>query len=236
VERVTVQDLAAYAVAVGGHRAFTEHFTEELLTPGVRLPLTRERELWERGITLGRTVLWASTYGERGAAPSPARPRNVEFPPGDERQVRYLTHINRGLPARMRYDVKAQTLYVGRAAFAPVPEAVWSYDVGGMGVVNKWFGYRKASPTSKKTSPLDDIHVENWPQEWTTELIELLSALRRLTDLAPAQSELLTDVLAGDMVTVANLTTAGILPVPPGARKARHHQEGTLFAPGPDLV
>ncbi|MEW1825033.1 type ISP restriction/modification enzyme [Streptomyces sp. NPDC088196] len=236
MERVTVQDLAAYAVAVAGHRAFTEHFIEELLTPGVRLPLTRERELWERGITLGRTVLWASTYGERGAAPSPARPRNVEFPPGDERQVRYLTHISGGLPARMRYDVEAQTLYVGRAAFAPVPEAVWSYDVGGMGVVNKWFGYRKASPTSKKTSPLDDIHVENWPQEWTTELIELLSALRRLTDLAPAQSELLTDVLAGDMVTVADLTTAGILPVPPGARKARHHQEGTLFAPGPDLV
>lgn len=236
VERVTVQDLAAYTVAVAGHRGFTEHFTEELLTPGVRLPLTRERELWERAVSLGRAVLWASTYGECGAAPSPVRPRNVEFAPGDERQVKYLSHIGEDLPARMRYDAEAQTLYVGRAAFAPVPEAVWSYDVGGMGVVNKWFGYRKASPTSKKTSPLDDIHVESWPEEWTTELIELLSALRRLTDLAPAQGELLSDILAGEVVSVADLTTAGVLPVPPGARKARHHQEDTLFAPGSGLA
>ncbi|WP_234336866.1 type ISP restriction/modification enzyme [Streptomyces xylophagus] len=234
MERVTVHDLAAYTVAVAGHRAFTEHFTEELLTPGVRLPLTRERELWERGVALGRAVLWASTYGERGTAPSLARPRNVEYVPGDERQVKYLSHIGEQLPARISYDAEVQTLYVGEAAFSPVPEAVWGYDVGGMGIVNKWFGYRKASPTSKKTSPLDDIHVESWPHEWTTDLIELLSALRRLTDLAPAQSALLTDVLAGNMVTVADLTTAGILPVPPSARKARHHQEGTLFASGAD--
>jgi hypothetical protein len=154
----------------------------------------------------------------------------VAFASGDERQVKYLSHIGDDLPDRLRHDAEHSTLHVGQAAFAPVPEAVWRYDVGGMSVVNKWFGYRKATPTSKKTSPLDDIHVESWPHEWTTELIELLSVLRRLTELAPAQAALLGDVLADSMVTVADLTTAGILPVTPGARKARHHGKDTLFA------
>ncbi|MEV0171458.1 type ISP restriction/modification enzyme [Streptomyces sp. NPDC050803] len=235
IERVIVADLAAYTIALAGHRAFTECFTEELLTPGVRIPLTRERDLWEKGVGLGREVLWASTYGERCADPSAGRPpMNVGFVSGEPGQVKYLSHIGDGLPDRMRYDAEAQTLHMGAARFAPVPQVVWQFDVGGMGVLNKWFGYRKASPTSKKTSPLDDIHVDSWPHEWTTELIELLSVLRRLTDLAPVQSELLTDILSGSVVTVTDLATAGVLPIAPGARKARHRDEGTLFSTGTD--
>ncbi|KAA0940273.1 DNA methyltransferase [Streptomyces apricus] len=235
LERVTVGDLAAYTLAVTGHEAFTEQFTDELLTPGVRLPLTRDRELWRRGVELGRDVLWASTYGRHGADPSAGRPADdVLFPQGDPRQVQYLTHVGHDVPETMRYDAGAQTLYIGEGSFAPVPVAVWAYDVGGMNVLGKWFGYRKASPTSKRTSPLDDIHVESWPYEWTGELIELLSVLRRLADLSSAQRELLAGVLAADAVTRAELTEARILPVPAGARKARHHPPDTLFASGPD--
>ncbi|GAA3822915.1 type ISP restriction/modification enzyme [Streptomyces phyllanthi] len=230
VERVTAQDLAAYAVAVAGHGGFTERFREELLTPGVRLPLTRQRELWETAVRLGREVLWASTYGERLADASAGRPAgNVLFPYGDERQVQYLTHIGDDVPDGIRHDAGTQTLYVGEGSFRPVPEAVWTYDVGGMRVVNKWFGYRKASPTSKRTSPLDDIHVDNWPHEWTTELIELLSVLRRLTDLSSAQSALLARVLDAGTVTMSDMDGARVLPVAPGARKARRRGEDVLF-------
>ncbi|WP_046494025.1 type ISP restriction/modification enzyme [Streptomyces odonnellii] len=229
-ERVTATELAAYAVAVAGHTAFTERFAEELLTPGVRLPLTRDEALWNRAVALGSEVLWASTYGERCADLSAGRPAGcVEFPAGDERQVRYLKNIGNGVPHRLRYDAEAQTLYIGEGAFARVPEAVWAYDVGGMRIINKWFGYRKASPSSKKTSPLDDIHVERWPQEWTRELIELLSVLRCLTDMAPAQDELLTEILAAPVVSQADLTTARILPIAAASRKARQRSADVLF-------
>lgn len=230
-EPVTAADLAAYTVAVSGHSAFTERFTEELLTPGVRLPLTRDPELWRRATALGKELLWASTYGERFAAPDTGRPSAaVEFPSTDERQVRYLTHIGSGVPERMSYEAETQTLRVGAGTFAPVPEAVWAYHVGGMRVVNKWFGYRKAKPTSKRTSPLDDIHVENWPSEWTKELIELLSVLRRITDLGPAQAGLLTDILAGPVATHAELVAAGVLLGSESGRKPRHRPMDGLFA------
>ncbi|MER6110639.1 type ISP restriction/modification enzyme [Streptomyces hirsutus] len=228
--RIEAEDLAAYAVAVAGHSAFTRRFTEELLTPGVRLPLTHDGALWDEAVALGRQVLWASTFGARCADPAQDRPvDSVEFPPGDPRRVRYDTHIGDTLPERIRYDAESGTLHVGEGEFAPVPEAVWTYDVGGMPVVKKWFGYRKASPNSKKTSPLDDIHVDTWPSEWTSELIELLSVLRRLTDLAPAQDALLAAVLAGPVVTEDELRAAGVLPVPPSARKSRDPAVDGLF-------
>ncbi|MGP3756166.1 type ISP restriction/modification enzyme [Streptomyces sp. IBSNAI001] len=229
-EPVTASDLAAYTTAVAGHSAFTERFAEELLTPGVRLPLTRDAELWNRATALGGEILWASTYGERFTDPRAGRPvGDVGFPAWDERQVRYLTHIGSSVPNAMHYEAGTETLHVGEGTFAPVPEAVWAYHVGGMRVVNKWFGYRKAKPTSKRTSPLDDLHVESWPPEWTTELIELLCVLRRLTDLAPAQSTLLTEILAGEVITCAQLAAEGVILPPAFGRKPRHRPTGGLF-------
>jgi hypothetical protein len=229
-DRVAAADLAAYVVAVAGHDAFTQRFAEELLTPGVRVPLTRDGALWARAVGIGREVLWASTYGDRCADPALGRPAgDVRYPGGDERQVRYLTPIGSRVPERLAYDEATRTLHVGAGSFAPVPDVVWAYDVGGMKVVNKWFGYRKAAPSSKRTSPLDDIHAERWPHEWTRELVDLLSVLRRLTDLEPAQGELLGEILAGPVITEAELVAAGVLPVAAAARKARHRAADVLF-------
>ncbi|MFJ9916874.1 type ISP restriction/modification enzyme [Actinacidiphila glaucinigra] len=221
LDEVTAHDLAAYAVAVAGHSAFTEQFAEELLTPGVRLPLTRDPDLWRGAVAIGNEFLWAATYGERGTPPAShlSGPEDVRFPCGDPRRVRYDVRIGTAVPDTMHYDEENRTLHVGPGAFSGVPPEVWNYEVGGMRIVRKWFGYRKASPTSRKTSPLDDIHVTSWPGEWTRELIELLSVLRRLVDLAPAQHSLTTKIVDSPVITVADLTSAGALP--PQAKASR---------------
>ncbi|MEH0416880.1 type ISP restriction/modification enzyme [Streptomyces sp. B21-083] len=219
LDEVPVHDLAAYAVAVAGHSAFTEHFAEELLTPGVRLPLTGDPVLWTEAVRVGREFLWAATYGDVGAPH--AGQEGVTFTAGDPRQVRYETGIGSTVPDTIGYDAETGTLCVGPGAFTGVPPEVWNYEVGGMNVVKKWFGYRKAAPTSRKTSPLDDLHVTSWPSEWTEELIDLLSVLRRLVDLAPAQQALTTKIVGSPVITVADLTSAGVLPPQPGATRAR---------------
>ncbi|MFJ9039084.1 type ISP restriction/modification enzyme [Streptomyces sp. NPDC102406] len=220
---VTAHDLAAYAVAVTGHSAFTEHFADELLTPGVRLPLTRDPVLWNEAVRTGREFLWVATYGEAGTSAdvSAAAQDGVGFPSGDPRQVRYVTGIGTVVPDTLTYNGETGTLHVGPGTFTGVPPEVWHYEVGGMRIVKKWFGYRKASPTSRKTSPLDDMHVTSWPREWTEELIDLLSVLRRLVDLSPAQQTLTTSIVNAPVITVADLTSAGVLPLRPGATRAR---------------
>ncbi|WP_432745429.1 N-6 DNA methylase [Streptomyces sp. JH002] len=225
-----VADLAAYVVAVTGHQGFTDCFREDLLTPGVRVPLTRDPRLWHRAVGLGREVLWASTYGERFADGSADRPPgSVEFAQGDHRQVRYNVHIGATVPDTIRHDPDTATLHIGDGSLAPVTQEMWTYDVGGMPIVRKWFGYRKSSPSSKRSSALDDLHVDSWPEQWTVELIELLSVLRRLTELAPYQQELLSEVLAGSVISQRDLVSAGVLPPGKEATRARAQTPGTLF-------
>ncbi|WP_460364591.1 type ISP restriction/modification enzyme [Actinocorallia lasiicapitis] len=218
-EEVTAEDLAAYVAAVAGHRGFTRRFVDELVTPGVRVPLTADPALWAEAVELGREVLWASTYGALFHDDAVGRPHgDVLYPLGDEKRVRAEAAVE-GVPAEMRYDADRRVIEVGTGSFGPVSEAVWRFDVGGMDVVKKWFGYRKAQPDGKKSSPLDDIHVDEWPSEWIRELAELLSVLNRLVELEPRQDDLLRRVLDQRKITVADLETLGVLPVPDTARK-----------------
>lgn len=109
-------------------------------------------------------------------------------------------------------------LLVGGSRFWPVPTAVWRYDVGGKPVLRQWFAYRKREPGGRVTSPLDLIVADRWSHEDTVELRELLSVLRRLTDLAPTQAELLDQACAGPLITIDELTLAGALPMPDSRR------------------
>lgn len=60
---VTPADMVAYLAAVCAHPAYTQRFTDELTTPGVRVPMTADSALWTKAVILGRQVLWAHTYG-----------------------------------------------------------------------------------------------------------------------------------------------------------------------------
>ena len=89
-----------------------------------------------------------------------------------------------------------------------------------MNVLRKWFGYRRATRplSSGEQSPLDDVRPTSWPTEYTTDLLDLLNVLTLVVELEPAQADLLDRVMAGPRVTVDDLTTAGVLPVPESAR------------------
>jgi hypothetical protein len=123
-------------------------------------------------------------------------------------------------PDEMSYDPETETLSIGEGQVAPVPQGVVDYDVSGMNVLRKWFGYRRATrPQSRgEQSPLDDVRPTTWPSAYTSDLVELLRVLTLVTDLKPAQAELLDKVMDSSHITVADLTAAGVLPVPDGAR------------------
>jgi Type ISP C-terminal specificity domain len=219
-------DLLCYVAAVVSHPGYTARFAEQLETPGVRVPVTADAEVFTRAVELGREVVWASTYGQRCADPTAGRPAG-DVTLLDGRQPMSLDgipHTPEGMPATIEHssdDPDTETddvLLVGASRFRPVPTAVWRYDVGGKPVLRQWFAYRKREPGGRMTSPLDLIVADRWSHEDTVELRELLSVLRRLTDLAPAQAELLDQVCAGPLVTVDELMLAGVLPVPDSRR------------------
>jgi len=205
---ITARDVLAYVAAVVAHPAYTRTFADELTTPGIRVPLTTDPALWSDAVALGEQVIWLHTYGETFT--SPDRPAgSVRYPRGDARQPLSLTPIT-AMPEAMTYDAERAVVALGTGELGPVTPEVWEYAVGGRNVLKSWFNYRKAVPGGKKTSPLDYLHVGAWDPGWTTELIDLLTVLTRLVELEPAQADLLARVVAGPVLTVEDLRTAGV--------------------------
>lgn len=115
-----------------------------------------------------------------------------------------------GMPSTVDYEPERQTVLLGTGEWRPVRPEVFDYTVGGRNVVRSWVNYRKAVPGGKKTSPLDLLHTDRWPVEWSREFTDLLTVLTRLVSLEPAQADLLERILAGPLVTSDALRDAGV--------------------------
>jgi hypothetical protein len=217
----SADDLIAYIAAVVSHPGFTSTFVDELGTPGIHVPLTADPALWSEAVALGGEVIWLHTYGTSFAGGD--RPSgNVRFPKGDARQPKSLTPIT-SMPVQMTYRESDSVVVLGDGEFGPVSQAAWEYTVGGRNVVSSWFNYRKKEPGGRKTSRLDSIHTNTWPSEWTTEFIDLLTVLTRLTKLEEQQADLLDRILAGLLRTKHDLEQSGVhWPAAPKDRTVRN--------------
>ncbi|MFE0630834.1 type ISP restriction/modification enzyme [Streptomyces sp. NPDC058864] len=217
---LTSEDALAYIAALTSHPGYTERFLDDLQVPGTRIPLTTDRHLWARAVALGGRILWLHTYGERYADPAAGRPQRQPLLPANRpRCLQEIPDAPEDMPDRLAYDPVTQDLWVGTGRINPVPPEVRAYQVSGMNVLDKWFGYRRRNPAGKRRLELDHIVADRWSPEWTTELLELLNVLGLLVCEEPGQAELLNEICTEPLITVAELTTAGILPVPSGATK-----------------
>ncbi len=124
------------------------------------MPFTLDHALFQQGVTLGRTLLWLHSYGERYAenhsALAPVAKCVKAVPTG-------------ALPDKFAYDAARQVIDVGGGEFGPVSPEVWGYAVSGLKVVQSWLGYRMKNRKGKKSSPLDDIAPSAWTGEYTSE-------------------------------------------------------------------
>ncbi len=207
------EQVLSYIAGTVAHSGYTDRFTEQLLTPKVRVPVTADPALWQRAVALGSEVIWLHTFGERFADVAANRPRSaaghcaVELPRGIRPEVRVPIPDSEGdMPETISYDPATLTLRVGRGAIAPVLPSVWEYQVCNMRVIRHWFGYRRRKPSGLITSPLDRVVAVRWPPSWTIELLDLLTVLSRLVQLEPAQAKLLSEILEGPMVNVEDLS------------------------------
>ncbi|MET7357831.1 type ISP restriction/modification enzyme [Streptomyces sp. NPDC005562] len=218
--RVSAEDLLAYVAGVVSHPAYTERFRADLEDPGVRVPLTSDAQLWCRGVGIGRRVLWLHTYGDRFADPVEGRSREkLRLSTHRPRCVVEIPDTKDQMPQVLRYEPEDQRLWIGEGCIAPVPPTTRAYQVSGMNVLDKWFGYRRREPAGKRRLELDRVVAQRWSPEWTTELLTLLNILGLLVQGEPAQRALLEDVCSGPLISVQELTELGVLPVPPYARR-----------------
>ncbi len=223
---VSPEDLFAFTYAQLANPAYVQHFSEELLLPGPRLPLTKDARLFRRGVELGRRLVALHTYGERWA---PAE-WSGRVPQGTAHSTRAIPATRAAYPEQFRYDLSARRLHIGEGVIEPVAPEIWEFAVSGYEVVQRWLAYRMKGGAGRASSPLDEIRPEVWTADMTRELLELLWVLEHTVALYPELEANLDTVLAGP------LFRADELPVPSEAeRKPPQRQPGEGEAPDASL-
>ncbi|MER5887569.1 type ISP restriction/modification enzyme [Streptomyces sp. NPDC001941] len=168
---------------------------------GSEVPLPADPAVWARGVARGQRLLTAQLRGARGGG----RPRL----PGGRRP-----YVRQALPARpraMAYDPAEEVLSLDEGRVAPVPRAAWDFRVAGVRVLELWFERRVRTA---EPGTLDAVGG-GWTQEWTSQLLELITVLALVAAEEPVEA-------ADDL---------GPLPsVPPSARRPAsvldHLEEG----------
>ncbi|MEV4942539.1 type ISP restriction/modification enzyme [Streptomyces zaomyceticus] len=186
---------------------------------GCRVPVPADPEVWAAGVALGRELVDVQVRG----AWSGVKPRL----PGGRRP-----YVRAAVPARpgtMTYDAGDEALCLGEGRVSPVPVEAWEFGVAGARVLEQWFAQRTAPA---EPGSLDAIGPAAWPQEWTSELLDLVTVLallgarerERMAFAAEAAAE------AAGADGAAELRAAGVLPPPARARRPAsvldHQEEG----------
>lgn len=197
----SAEDLAAYVYAVMGGQSYTQRFWNELETPGPRLPVTKERDLFAEAATLGRRLIWLHTYAERFQGEG----RSDEIPAGRARCIAAVPDDPRHYPEDFDYESAKQQIRVGEGRFGPVASEVWNFEVSGLKVVQSWLGYRMKKRAGKKSSPLDEIRPERWTATMTDEFLELLWVLEATLAMEPDLADVLDRIVAGPCFTTDEL-------------------------------
>lgn len=218
---VTAPNAMAYLAAIAAHPAYTARFQPDLSTPGLRIPITSDPVLFHEAVALGERVLWLFTFGERMAAPQQGRPHGLpRLPAGRAPTIAQGNAIpidEDRFPDELHYDAKLQRLSVGTGHIDHVSLAMWDYQISGKRVLRQWFSYRKLHRErpiigdKRPPSALEKIRAGAWQPEYTTELLELLNILGLLTDMEPAQADLLDRVCEAPLLSVQELAASGAL-------------------------
>lgn len=204
-------DVFAYVAALLAHPAYTASFAEDLVRPGLRVPLTADATLFVEAAKLGREVIRLHTFGERFATEDPPRPPRVAEGGPTLPKDGAIPSTPEGFPDTIEYDAANSRLLVGTGFVDNVPPAVWAYEVSGKQVLRQWFSYRRKNRErpligdKRPPSPLGDIQPDRWLPEYTSELINVLNVLALLVELEPKQADLLKRICDGPLIPAGKL-------------------------------
>ena len=205
-------DIFAYVAALLAHPAYIASFAEDLVRPGLRVPLTADAGLFAEAAKLGRKVIRLHTFGERFATEDPPRPPRVGNGGPTLPKDGAIPSTPEGFPDTLEYDAAKRRLLVGTGFIDNVPPAVWAYEVSGKQVLRQWFSYRRKNRErpligdKRPPSPLGDIQPDRWLPEYTSELINVLHVLALLVELEPKQADLLKRICDGPLIPASKLT------------------------------
>lgn len=203
---VTAEHMLAYCFALVAQEGYTEKFQEQLEDSPVRVPITKDPQLFCSAAEVGRELLWLQTYGLRFT--NGDRPQGRLSLAGGPSWLEAVTTIPEDRTA-IRYDDKTQQLHIGEGVVGGITPEVRRFEVSGMNVLDKWLGARTrkgiGKAAGKGANPLDKLRPTEWEDEWNDELLDLLRVLTRTVSSYPIQESLLGKVVESPLFSATDL-------------------------------
>jgi hypothetical protein len=143
-QTVSPEDVFSYIYAVLYAPAYRKKYAEFLKSDFPRIPFTADAKLFGKLAALGRKLTALHLLKSSELDPPACRFEGA----GNNR-------VEKDRKSVLRYDAKVKRVYINAAQFfAPVPQAVWNYQVGGYQVCEKWLKDRQ-----ERRLELDDIRA-----------------------------------------------------------------------------
>jgi len=194
---VSPNTFIAYLYAILAQPSFTIKYWSELEDKEVRIPITKDKKLFEEAVSIGKKLIWLHTFGGRFA---PEGNSENKIPSGLAKCTKAISDKPSQYPNEFSYDPDNLNLKIGNGIIGPVSEEIWEFEVSGLKIVHSWLGYRMIDRKGRKSSPLDDIHPKRWTGEFTTELLTLLWILEETLKIYPDQNKLLEEIISGPVL------------------------------------
>ena len=197
----TPEDFAAYVYALLGGQFYTRRFWNELETPGPRVPITKNGEIFTETAALGRHLIWLHTYAERFQG----KGRGDKIPIGLAEYKASISDEPENYPENFTWIEAEQAIRVGEGLFGSVPFKVWDFQVSGLKVVQSWLSYRMKRRAGRQSSPLDNIRPESWTPRMSEEFLEMLWVLEATLELETELEQILDRVVASPCFKASEL-------------------------------
>lgn len=202
---ITPEDWIEYLAGVTAYPTFQERFESDLVTPGIRVPISADRKLFEEARRFGSVALSANTRRQRGSMSDRDLVRGAHERLDDPVLIQPISTEPSDHPRTFDYEPATMELTVGTGRIGNVDPRVMSFTTSDMNVFRKWFNYRKAEPSGRTNEGLNAINADHWYPEWTDDLLMLLSDLTILVELNPAHAEFLDRLLDADLLSKHDL-------------------------------
>ncbi|MCU1272039.1 MAG: methyltransferase [Acidobacteriaceae bacterium] len=194
--------LFSYSYAVLFAPEYVKTFWEELTTPGPRVPLTKERALFEKAALLGKKLIWLHTFGER-LVPDGVTPGTI---PGGKARCKVGTPTTPdNYPKEYSFNGATKELHIGAGVFEHVEPEIWDFSISGFHVLQSWLAFRMQKGAGKKSSPLDRFRPNVW--QFDDELLKLLWIIEATLGMIPELDAIVSEIRASAVFSAGDLPT-----------------------------
>ncbi len=196
-EGIVPPALFAYCYALLSAPSYVEEFWEELTNPGPRIPITKDRNLFDKVVRHGENLIALHTFGDRVYG----QPFNLS--PGSAKCAVGTPGTVADYPESFSYDSANCRLRIGGGLFENVCPEVWNFSVSGFSVLQSWIAYRLKRRAGRRSSPRDNLRPEGWG--FDDDLLTLLWTLESTIKLRSDSDGLLKAVLQSELWEAAEL-------------------------------